>query len=310
MMNTVQIWERESLRLVRGKTEPEKMEQSVREALARRLCSAGGCGKVRLAPTPALAMGQAVSLARTYGKARHGKNCTDILVLTHRAFDLWLANAEGFSWAKPQDPWVFGKIRSGTVCAVVFSFWEPGQAPMSPAYGKDLFSLCRSAGVLLISDETALGLGRTGSLLAWQGYGKLPDLTVTALGGGLGACLLRGGLDGPLGGEEPAAEVCAQALGRLDALLAPGALDAAADAGRYLRGALSRLPGVTEVQGLGLALSASLNEAAAVLLAGSSFPALTLTIREDGALLTPKPDADKGELAQSLAKLRRILEGA
>ena len=309
MMNTVRIQERTDLRLMYTNAEGKKNRKrsNMGEALTRRLCSATGCNQALLAPTPALAMARAVSLARAYGMAKHGKDCTGILVLTCRDFDLWLANAEGFSRAKPQDPAALGEMLDGTVCAVVFSFWEPGQPPMSSAYVKDLFYLCRSAGVLLISDETALGLGRTGALLAWESYGKRPDLTVTALGGNLGACLLRGGLAAEPEQGGPEGRDCAEAMASLDALLAPGALNTIADTGRYLKSALSLLPGVTDVQGLGLALSAAVEGEAVSKLAGASLPALTLTAQGDGVLLAPSLAAGKSELAQCLALLCRIL---
>lgn len=305
MMNTMRIQEHRGLRLVREK---ESMEEDPAALLVRHLRSAGGYDEALLASTPASAMGQAIALARAYGKAKHGRDCTRVLVLTHRDFDLWLANAEGCSRVEPQDWRSFGKRLDGTVCAVVFSFWEPGQAPLSRSDIKELFCLCRSAGVLLLSDERALGLGRTGSLLAWESYGKRPDMTVTALGGGLGGCLLRGGLEAAPG-EAPAPEACAQALADLTALLTPGALAGAADRGRYLRRTLSLLPGVTKVEGLGLALSAALDGPAAARLADLALPALTLMVRPNGVLLTPDLAAGMGELAQSLALLRRILAG-
>lgn len=309
MMNTVRLQERADLCLVYTNAEGKKnIERSrMAEALTRRLCSATGSNQALLASTPALAMARAIGLARVYGKAKYGEDCTGILALTHRDFDLWLANAEGGVRAKPQDPAALGEMLDGTVCAVVFSFWEPGQPPMSPAYVKALFSMCRRAGVLLISDETALGLGRTGSLLAWEAYGKRPDLTVTALGGNLGACLLRGGLEAEPEQVGPEGRDCAEAMANLDALLAPGALNAIADTGRYFKSALSLLPGVTDVQGLGLALSASLNQEAEALLAGASLPALTLTAQGEGILLAPSLAAGKSELAQCLALLCRIL---
>lgn len=148
-----------------------------------RLRSAGGYGQALVTDGPGKALSRAVSLARAYGKGKHGADCAGILMLTYRAFDLRLANAEGCTRAEPRDPAVFAKVLEGAVCAVVFSFWEPGYEPLPQDYVKELFYLCRSAGVLLISDETMLGLGRTGSFLAGERYGKLPDLTVTRMRG-------------------------------------------------------------------------------------------------------------------------------
>ena len=309
MMNTVRIQEQMGLRLVRANMEKKgkAASSSTAELLAQRLCSATGCSKALLAPTAAGAMAQAIALARAYGAAKHGPKCTGILVLTHREFDLWLVNAEGFSLSKPMDPDSLKEKLDGTICAVVFSFWEPGEKPLPTAYVKELFYLCRSAGVLLISDETALGLGRTGTLLAGEGYGKKTDLTVVTLGHFMGACLVRGGLEAEPGADMPEVPACAEALAALDALLVPGALAAIGDTGIYFQKALKAIPGLTQVWGLGLALSAAVEREASLRLAGISLPGLTLTARENGVILSPDLTVGKGELAQCLALLRRIL---
>ena len=308
MMNTVRIREQMGLRLVEDREEEKTEAEARAELLMGRLCSAAGYGRALITNGPGRAMCRAFALARAYGKGKNGADCAGILVLTRRASDLRPANAEGCTRAEPGDPAVFAKVREGTVCAVVFSFWEPGYEPLPQDYVKELFYLCRSAGVLLISDERALGLGRTGSLLAGECYGKLPDLTVTRMKGDLGVCLVRPGLAAVSEEEESEAGACGKAVEALEELLAPGALAAAADKGRYLKGALSRLPGAGKVQGLGSALSVTLAGETALELAGRTLPAMEMAAREDGVLLTPDPNADKGELARGLALLRQLLE--
>lgn len=313
MMNTVRIREQMGLRLVEDREEEKTEAEARAELLMGRLCSAAGYGRALITGGPGRAMRRAFALARAYGKGKNGADCAGILVLTRRASDLRPANAEGCTRAEPGDPAVFAKVREGTVCAVVFSFWEPGYEPLPQDYVKELFYLCRSAGVLLISDERALGLGRTGSFLAGECYGKLPDLTVTRMKGGLGVCLVRPGLAAVSEEEESEAGACGKAVEALEELLAPGALApgalaAAADKGRYLKGALSRLPGAGKVQGLGSVLSVTLAGETALELAGRTLPAMEMAAREDGVLLIPDPNADKGELARGLALLRQLLE--
>ncbi|WP_442591310.1 aspartate aminotransferase family protein [Pedobacter sp. AW31-3R] len=58
----------------------------------------------------------------------------------------------------------------------------------SAAYWKRVREICDKHGVLLVFDEIPIGLGRTGSMFAYQDYGIVPDILV--LGKGLGAGLV------------------------------------------------------------------------------------------------------------------------
>jgi acetylornithine/N-succinyldiaminopimelate aminotransferase len=86
-------------------------------------------------------------------------------------------------------------INAGT-CAVIVEpvQGEGGVTPAMPEFLAGLRSLCDKAGALLIFDEVQCGLGRTGTLWAYQGYGVRPDMMTLAkpLAGGLpiGAVLL------------------------------------------------------------------------------------------------------------------------
>ena len=72
---------------------------------------------------------------------------------------------------------------------------EAGVRTASPAYFKQLSSRCEDRGIVLIADEIQTGLGRTGTLWAFEHCGFVPDvlLTAKALGGGfpLGAFVAK-----------------------------------------------------------------------------------------------------------------------
>lgn len=75
-----------------------------------------------------------------------------------------------------------------TCCAIIVEpiQGEGGVIPGEQAYLEGLRALCDRHDLLLIFDEVQTGVGRTGSLYAYQHYGVVPDILTTAkaLGGG------------------------------------------------------------------------------------------------------------------------------
>ncbi|MDQ3702690.1 MAG: acetylornithine transaminase [Chloroflexota bacterium] len=72
---------------------------------------------------------------------------------------------------------------------------EAGVVPATQEYLQGVRRLCDEQGLLLILDEVQSGMGRTGTLWAYEGYGVEPDIMTLAKGlaGGLpiGACLAK-----------------------------------------------------------------------------------------------------------------------
>jgi acetylornithine/N-succinyldiaminopimelate aminotransferase len=72
---------------------------------------------------------------------------------------------------------------------------EGGIRLVDPDYLKKVRKLCDDENILLIFDEVQCGMGRTGYLFAYQGYGVVPDIITIAkaLGGGfpIGALLAK-----------------------------------------------------------------------------------------------------------------------
>lgn len=68
------------------------------------------------------------------------------------------------------------------VCAVVVEpvQGEGGVLPADVEYLKALRALCDASGALLIFDEVQCGMGRTGDLFAYMGYGVTPDILTSA----------------------------------------------------------------------------------------------------------------------------------
>src|SRR5262245_23909081 len=133
-------------------------------------------------------------------------------------------------------------------------------------YLKQVRDLCSQKDVLLMFDEIQTGMGRTGTLFAYEQLGVLPDIMTLAkgLGGGvpIGACLATDsvakafspGSHASTFGGNPLA--CAAGLAVCRALLKGRVLENARQMGEYFAKGLSdckaRHPVVREVRGLGL----------------------------------------------------------
>ncbi|OYX72365.1 MAG: acetylornithine transaminase [Rhizobiales bacterium 32-66-11] len=167
---------------------------------------------------------------------------------------------------------------------------EGGVRVPSPDFLPQLRALCDAHGLLLILDEVQCGVGRSGSLFAYQSSGILPDIMAVAkgIGGGfpMGACLAtenaaRGmtlGTHGSTYGGNPLAMAVGNAV--LDVVLADGFLErvqaTSALLVRTLNEIKDRHPAViAEVRGEGLLLGVRAQGPAAE---------LVLALRDEGLL--------------------------
>ena len=143
---------------------------------------------------------------------------------------------------------------------------EGGVHVVSREYLKAVRELCTQRDILLIFDEVQTGMGRTGTLFAYEQLNVQPDIMTLAkgLGGGvpIGACLATAPVAKTFGpgshastfGGNPLA--CAAALAVFRVLLDGRVLDQARRMGEYLSKGLSECKDrhhlVRDVRGLGL----------------------------------------------------------
>ena len=140
---------------------------------------------------------------------------------------------------------------------------EGGIHPIEPELLRAARAACDETGALLVFDEIQCGMGRTGSLWAWQHAGVAPDVMTVAkgLGGGMpiGACVasptfsdvLRPGDHGSTFGGGPVVAAAANAV--LDTIDDEEFLGAVAAKGERLAAGLRDLG--LEVRGRGLMLA-------------------------------------------------------
>ncbi len=153
----------------------------------------------------------ALKLARKYASKKHGDKKTRIISCKNSFHGRTLFTVsvggqpkytEGFGPVPPYLTHVpFNDIEAAKaamgddVCAVMVEpvQGEGGVVPATQEYLQALRDLCTQFGAALIFDEVQTGVGRTGNLYAYMGYGVIPDILTTAkaLGNGypIGAML-------------------------------------------------------------------------------------------------------------------------
>jgi predicted acetylornithine/succinylornithine family transaminase len=211
------------------------------------------------------------------------------------------------------------------VCAVLLEpiQGESGVRVPPPGYLAAAADICRRRGALLVLDEVQTGLGRTGTFLACEAEGTLPDVVTLskALGGGLalGAMLARGdaakafvpGTHASTFGGNPVA--CAAALAFLETLDAEKLLDRVRETGEWFMGALrdlaARQPMIAGVRGRGLLIAVDLTVPAKdVALAAEGRGYLVNAVQQQTLRFAPPFIVTRGELTEFLASLTEILE--
>jgi acetylornithine/N-succinyldiaminopimelate aminotransferase len=170
--------------------------------LAHRLCGASGLDRATFCSSGAEAIETAIKICRKWGRL-HRSGAYEI-ISTHNAFhgrSLAAMAASGKpGWADlfPPYPRGFHKVEFGNVskmadaisASTVALLVEPvqgeaGAIEPETGYLRGLRDLADRHELLLVFDEVQTGIGRTGSLFAYEQAGVLPD--VVTLGKGLGA---------------------------------------------------------------------------------------------------------------------------
>ena len=176
---------------------------------AQKLCTRTGMSNVMFANSGAEGNEAMIKLARKYsfdkyGKGRgtvitlrnsfHGRTITTLAATGQDKFhDYFFPFTEGFRYADANDLDSVEGVAGHDVCAVMVELiqGEGGVLPLDRAFVQEVADLCAKRDWLFLIDEVQTGVGRTGSLFAFQQYGIQPDAVSFAKG-------IAGGL--PFGG--------------------------------------------------------------------------------------------------------------
>ena len=252
--------------------------------LAQRLVELSFADKVFFCNSGAEANEAAIKLARRYAYNTFGPERSEILTMVNSFHGRTLGSLSATGQPKLQEgfgPLVPGfryipfndleALKAHLTPQTAAIMLEPIQAESGvvvpdPHYLKGVRELCSEKEILLIFDEIQTGMGRTGTLFAYQQFGIQPDIMTLAkgLGGGvpIGACLATNkisaafepGTHASTFGGNPLA--CTAALKVLELLIEGGKLEQGRIAGQYLAKGLAALKDqfscIRDSRGMGL----------------------------------------------------------
>jgi predicted acetylornithine/succinylornithine family transaminase len=296
-------------------------------SLARKLCENGSLDKVFFCNSGAESIEAALKLARRYG-SRTGRQ--EIITMNHsfhgRTFAAVTATGqthyqENFGDMFPHIKYAdFNDIDSlktvitDNTCAILMEplQGEGGIHPADVEYLKQVRAICDEKDILLMFDEVQCGVGRLGTLFAYQTFGVVPDVMSTAKGiaGGIpcGIMMTKAKYGDVLGAGDHASTFggnpLATAAGNVvvDELL-NGLLDNVKENGVYLTEKLNELKTefscIKDVRGIGFMQGIELDKPVAPVIATSIDNGLLLVnagqyiIRFVPSLIATKDDIDK-----------------
>ncbi len=264
----------------------------VQAELAEKLVKLSGLGKVFLANSGAEANEGAMKLARKYAHqtnpdkseiitANHCFHGRTLATLTATAQPKYQKGLEplpaGFHYVDYNDIDALKAMMSEKTCAVMLEpiQGEGGVNIPNQEYLKQVRALCDQYGAALILDEIQTGIGRTGTMFAYEQFGIKPDIVTLAKGlaGGVPvgafiasdtyAAAFHAGDHGSTFGGNPLA--CAAANMVLDTIAEEDLLQNAKEVGAYFMAELKKLQAkysglIAEVRGKGLIIGAELTK--------------------------------------------------
>ena len=119
----------------------------------------------------------------------HGRTFGALSVTGHEAYRTpFEPLVPGVSFAEFNNIESVKKLVTDRTCAIILEpiQGEGGIHPATQEFMETVRKLCDEKDILLIFDEVQCGMGRSGSMFAWQGYGVKPDILAMAKGIGSG----------------------------------------------------------------------------------------------------------------------------
>ena len=171
---------------------------------AGKLCEASGLSKVFFTNSGTEAIEGAIKAARKYAYLKDGRTDHEIIAMHHSFHGRSLGALSVTGNTHYQEPFkpLIGGVKfarfndlesvkaqiTDRTCAIILETvqGEGGIYPAEPEFLKGIRSICDEKDILLVLDEIQCGMGRTGSMFAYQSYGIEPDIMTSAKALGCG----------------------------------------------------------------------------------------------------------------------------
>ena len=307
--------------------------------LAAKLVPAAGMSGVFFGNSGAEANEGMIKLARKYSYDKYGQGRSTIITLNNsfhgrtittlkatgqdHFHEFFFPFTEGFRYADANDMASLQAAAGDDVCAVMMELiqGEGGVNPLDVGYVQAVAKLCADKDWLLLIDEVQTGVGRTGTLFAYQQFGVQPDVVSFAKGiaGGLPfggfltnekcRAVLGPGDHGSTFGGNPMAAAAGCVV--LDTMT-PEFLEQVKAKGQYLRDGIAALnsPCVSGVRGMGLMIGVGVQGMTHRELKDKLMAAglLTLTAGKDTLRLLPPLVISREEMDKGLAIMAQVMK--
>ncbi|MBO4808174.1 MAG: aspartate aminotransferase family protein [Lachnospiraceae bacterium] len=167
---------------------------------AKALKKASGMDRVFFTNSGAEAVEGALKAARKYAYLKDGRTDHEIIAMEHsfhgRTFGALSVTGNpkyreafepmigGVKFATMNDLESVKALVNDKTCAIIFETvqGEGGIYPATKEFIEGVRKICDEKDILLILDEIQCGMGRTGTMFAWQNYGVKPDIMTSAKG--------------------------------------------------------------------------------------------------------------------------------
>lgn len=171
---------------------------------AKKLKEISGMDRVFFTNSGAEAIEGAIKTARKYAYLKDGTTDHEIIAMNHsfHGRTMGALSVTGNSHYREAFEPMIGNIRfadlndfesveaqvTDKTCAILFETvqGEGGIYPATEEFMRKVRDLCDARDILLILDEIQCGMGRTGTMYAWQRFGIKPDVMTTAKALGCG----------------------------------------------------------------------------------------------------------------------------
>ena len=307
--------------------------------LAKKICDTIGMDKIFFQNSGTEANECMIKMARKYGVEKYGPEHYHIVTAINgfhgRTYGALSATGQpdnacqlgfkpmlpGFSYAEYNNLEDFkSKVTDNTIAIMIEPVQgEGGVHPATQEFIEGLRKLCDERGMLLLLDEVQTGWGRTGSPMAFMGYGVKPDCVTMAkaMGGGMPigamctsaklALTFGPGAHGSTYAGNPVA--CAASYAQIGEIIDQKLPENADKIGAYFREELLKLPCVKEVRGRGLMIGVEFNKdiATDVKYQSADEGLLITAVRPNVIRLVPPLNITEKECDEAFAILHKVV---